>query len=480
MSKLDGNDDSFDFFTNLLKTDFVRSRPRSNSAPIPQRPAGCKTVPKRSLGYKEFHETYCGMYGSVNNYQVAFRIGQNRRLGSRFSEFIQDWRHNECRTEHVQVLTNQTVLYAHFLGAESYLNCCTKLSSNRFPIAPGMGSYGARYAPYNTYHLAGYLHPWATHERYESFHPFDPKTSIPHVQRDLSRDEALQRLMLVASDEVKNALPEAITQVSKQWAQSALIRFGAQLITPSHPVVVLITSGIHLSITGYQAYQMYERFDNLQKKLKELPAELQSAIDRFLQTVQGDRVSASEIRRVEADVRIVTRRVVSAAVSMAVYRSPVVKKAAAPKAAGGSSGGGKKSGAKKPSRADGGKAEKVGNSDSKLRNRKQALNEAKDRAGIPRSQQPKRQWEVGDDPKRRGMKNYKYDENPGGHGRYYEYRDAHGNKKVVAEHTKDPNRATKHVHAGEAKLDGDPKTYDFKEKRYKNIKTKGDQHIDYE
>ena len=369
MSKLDGNDDSFDFFTNLLKTDFVGSRPRSNSAPIPQRPAGQKPIgkrsvsynPKRSLGYREFHETYCSMYGSINNYLVAFCLGQNRRRGSRFSEFIQDWRHNECRTEHVQVLTNQTVLYAHFLGVESYLNCCTKLSGSRFPIAPGMGSYGARYAPYNTYHLAGYLHPCATHERYESFHPFDPKTSIPHVQRDLSRDEALQRLMLVASDEVKNALPEAITQVSKQWAQSALIRFGAQLITPSHPVVVLITSGVHLSITGYQAYQTYERVRNLEEKLKQLPAELQSAIDRFLQTVQGDRVSASEIRRVEADVRIVTRRVVSAAVSMAVYRSPVVKKAAAPKAAGGSSGGGKKAGAKKPSRADGVKA---GNSNS--------------------------------------------------------------------------------------------------------------------
>ena len=390
MSKLDGNDDSFDFFTNLLKTDFVRSRPRSNSAPIPQRPAGCKTVPKRSLGYKEFHETYCGMYGSVNNYHVAFCIGQNRRRGSRFSEFIQDWRHNETRTEHVQVLTNQTVLYAHFLGVESYLNCCTKLSSNRFPIAPGIGSYGARYAPYNTYHLAGYLHPWATHESYESFHPFDPTTSIPHVQKDLSRDEALQRLMLVASDEVKNALPEAITQVSKQWAQSALIRFGAQLITPSHPVVMLITSGIHLSITGYQAYQTYERVRNLEEKLKQLPAELQSAIDRFLQTVQGDRVSASEIRRVEADVRIVTRRVVSAAVSMAVYRNPVVKKAAAPKAGGGSSGGGKKSGAKKSSRADGVNAGKAKSSDSvsKFQSKSDAFRSAKRDLGIPQRQRP--------------------------------------------------------------------------------------------
>ncbi|EOM8001693.1 hypothetical protein ACNCR4_004895 [Escherichia coli] len=43
-----------------------------------------------------------------------------------------------------------------------------------------------------------------------------------------------------------------------------------------------------------------------------------------------------------------------------------------------------------------------------LRNRRQALNKAKDLAGIPRSQQPNRQWTVGNDPRRRGQTNYKY------------------------------------------------------------------------
>jgi hypothetical protein len=120
---------------------------------------------------------------------------------------------------------------------------------------------------------------------------------------------------------------------------------------------------------------------------------------------------------------------------------------------------------------------------SELPNRRQALNEGKDRADIPRSQQPERQWEVGNDPKRQGMENYKYDENPGSHGRYYEYKDAAGNKRVVVDHTNDPNRATKHVHAGEAKGQKqgvDPKTYDFKKEKYQNIETGKDTHIDYE
>ncbi|MCZ5738387.1 HNH/endonuclease VII fold putative polymorphic toxin [Escherichia coli] len=73
-----------------------------------------------------------------------------------------------------------------------------------------------------------------------------------------------------------------------------------------------------------------------------------------------------------------------------------------------------------------------------LRNRRQALNKAKDLAGIPRSQQPNRQWTVGNDPRRRGQTNYKYSEDLGSHGRYYEYTDAYGRKKVVVEHTADP------------------------------------------
>ncbi len=62
-------------------------------------------------------------------------------------------------------------------------------------------------------------------------------------------------------------------------------------------------------------------------------------------------------------------------------------------------------------------------------NRTEALNQAKDLAGIPRSQQPVRQWTVGNDQKRRGQTNYQYSEELGSHGRYYEYRDANGHKK---------------------------------------------------
>jgi len=121
------------------------------------------------------------------------------------------------------------------------------------------------------------------------------------------------------------------------------------------------------------------------------------------------------------------------------------------------------------------------NSNSVGRNRQQAIHEAKDRAGIPRSQQPSRQWEVGNDPKRRGMKNYKYDENPSSHGRYQEFKDANGHKKVVADHVNDPNRATKHAHAGKAKSGQDPRDVDFKDgPRYDAIKKDGDHHIDYD
>ncbi|WP_368301996.1 hypothetical protein [Kluyvera sichuanensis] len=59
-------------------------------------------------------------------------------------------------------------------------------------------------------------------------------------------------------------------------------------------------------------------------------------------------------------------------------------------------------------------------------NRRQALNEAKYLAGIPRSQQPNRQWTVGNNPMRRGQTNYKYSEGLGSHGRCYEYTDARG------------------------------------------------------
>ena len=111
--------------------------------------------------------------------------------------------------------------------------------------------------------------------------------------------------------------------------------------------------------------------------------------------------------------------------------------------------------------------------------RKQAFNEAKDRAGIPRSQQPIRQWTVGDDISKKGydLSNYKYDDNPGSHGRYYEYETDSG-KIVIVEHTND---GTSHFHAGQPKRDADPYTYDFKVDRYQNINVPGkDKHIYYD
>ncbi|WP_156176014.1 RHS repeat-associated core domain-containing protein [Hymenobacter terrenus] len=115
-------------------------------------------------------------------------------------------------------------------------------------------------------------------------------------------------------------------------------------------------------------------------------------------------------------------------------------------------------------------------------NRRQALNLAKDRAGIPRSQQPETQWEVGNNVMRRGMKNYNYSENPTEHGRFYEYRNAQGEKRVVVEHTNDPRGP--HTHAGMPKDNAKSMTYDFKAERYRKIdnpdpNSDGDHHIDY-
>ncbi|KOP32161.1 Rhs family protein [Xenorhabdus sp. GDc328] len=115
-------------------------------------------------------------------------------------------------------------------------------------------------------------------------------------------------------------------------------------------------------------------------------------------------------------------------------------------------------------------------------NRRQALNQAKDLAGVPRSQQPVRQWTVGNDPKRRGQTNYQYSEDAGSHGRYYEYVDARGHKKVVLEHTNDPRAPYPHAHAGQAKTGANPRAYDFKQDRYQKINNPktDDHHIYYE
>ncbi|WP_279721358.1 RHS repeat-associated core domain-containing protein [Chromobacterium haemolyticum] len=105
----------------------------------------------------------------------------------------------------------------------------------------------------------------------------------------------------------------------------------------------------------------------------------------------------------------------------------------------------------------------------KCLNRREALNKAKDLAGIPRSQQPTSQWQVGDDVTKQGFKNYKYATNPTHHGRFYEYVDARGHKKVVVEHTNDSNeKGPYHAHAGKAKGD-DPRNYDFRTSPYQKI-----------
>ncbi len=108
--------------------------------------------------------------------------------------------------------------------------------------------------------------------------------------------------------------------------------------------------------------------------------------------------------------------------------------------------------------------------------RKAAFNEAKRRAGITKSQQPSRQWQVGDDAGRAGQSNYRYSRDPATHGRYYEYDTPQG-KRVVVEHTNDGDP---HMHAGKPKPGGDPRNYDFKENRYqKIIGSDGDHHIYY-
>jgi RHS repeat-associated protein len=87
--------------------------------------------------------------------------------------------------------------------------------------------------------------------------------------------------------------------------------------------------------------------------------------------------------------------------------------------------------------------------DVRLSGRREAFNAALDRAGVPRSQQPARQWVVGDDVLRRDMTNYHFDPNPTGHGRYYQYDTPQGTRLVV-EHTSDPTKAP-HFHAGAPK-----------------------------
>ncbi|MGE7129303.1 RHS repeat domain-containing protein [Lysinibacillus xylanilyticus] len=106
-----------------------------------------------------------------------------------------------------------------------------------------------------------------------------------------------------------------------------------------------------------------------------------------------------------------------------------------------------------------------------------ALRYAKELAGIPRSQRPNRQWIVGDDITKKGgtYPHYEYNSNNTTHGRYYEFTDAHGEKKVAVLHTNDPNPnrvGPTHAHGGMVHPDELDKikrrTMDFKnqENRY--------------
>lgn len=107
--------------------------------------------------------------------------------------------------------------------------------------------------------------------------------------------------------------------------------------------------------------------------------------------------------------------------------------------------------------------------------RHQALNAAKDRAGIPRSQSPSRQWHVGDDASRANSSNYRLSRDPATHGRYYEYDTPQG-KRVIVDHTNDPARGP-HMHAGQPKSNPQRSSVDFKNERYQQVG--GRHHIDY-
>jgi len=98
-------------------------------------------------------------------------------------------------------------------------------------------------------------------------------------------------------------------------------------------------------------------------------------------------------------------------------------------------------------------------------NRTEAFNAARDRAGIPRSQQPSKQWTVGDNPSQQYRPNYTYDANPGARGRYYQYETPSG-PRVIAEHTSDPMAKDPHFHAGQPK---DPAIRDMQGERYQQV-----------
>ena len=116
--------------------------------------------------------------------------------------------------------------------------------------------------------------------------------------------------------------------------------------------------------------------------------------------------------------------------------------------------------------------------DVDLPNRRQAFNQAKDLAGIPRSQQPIKQWIVGGEQSKKGMKNYSFSSNKKAYGRFYQYETPKG-PRVIVEHTEHKEQGL-HFHAGKPK-GGMNLTYDFKKNRYQKIDdpNTGDHHVRY-
>jgi RHS repeat-associated protein len=119
----------------------------------------------------------------------------------------------------------------------------------------------------------------------------------------------------------------------------------------------------------------------------------------------------------------------------------------------------------------------------KFDTRAQAINMAKTLLGIPLSQQADTHWVVGGDIRRRGYSNYIYHPANSHWGTFYQYRNRNTQELVVVvDHTSD-SRSTPHIHAGRAK--SNPKTYDFKNEPYQQVKfpvdNKGnmDHHIYY-
>ncbi|WP_245563635.1 polymorphic toxin-type HINT domain-containing protein [Longispora albida] len=95
--------------------------------------------------------------------------------------------------------------------------------------------------------------------------------------------------------------------------------------------------------------------------------------------------------------------------------------------------------------------------DQELDSEQDALDAAYDRAGIPRGTQPDAEWEVGNDPLRRGQPGYRYSEDTGGHGRYRQFETDNGSR-VIAHHTNDGDP---HFHAGQPKGGADRDGVDF-------------------